>query len=51
MNDVILPGQSPDRSQMDPTWNLMSQAGREFPVVTGRIEDREAIADALRSGH
>lgn len=51
MNDVMLPGETVHRSQLDPTWHLTSQAHRVFPVVTGRIEDREAIANALRSEH
>jgi hypothetical protein len=51
MNDITLPGETVHRSQLDPTWSLTSQAGREFPVVTGRIEDRETIAHALRVQH
>jgi hypothetical protein len=51
MNDVILPGETVHRSQLDPTWSLMSQSDRVFPVLEGTTEDREAFADALRSGH
>ncbi|KPI24616.1 hypothetical protein OV320_7821 [Actinobacteria bacterium OV320] len=48
MQNLTIPGEPIDRSQLDPTWNLMSQAGRKFPVIVGRVEDREDIAYALR---
>jgi hypothetical protein len=51
MNDVTLPGEPIDRSRLDPTWRLTSQAGRVFPVIVGRIEDREAIAYEIRTQH
>lgn len=51
MINVTIPGEPIDRSQLDPTWRLTSQAGRKFPVIVGRIEDREAIAYALRTKH
>jgi hypothetical protein len=51
MNNVTIPGEPIDRSLLDPTWTLTSQAGRKFPVITGRIEDREEIANAVREQH
>ncbi|MFB7420738.1 hypothetical protein ACFC1L_39845 [Streptomyces sp. NPDC056210] len=51
MNDVMIPGEGIHRSLLDPTWSLLSQIDREFPVLVGVVEDREAFADALRSGH
>lgn len=40
---------TPYRALMDPTWDLMSQQGREFAVLTGTEDDRESHAYALRT--